>query len=258
VLGVYGVGLAAAACGLLWRSPLRMPKSGVRRLLPASALFVVHSLATTDVPAAGEACGLVAGFVAGVTLCSGRAHGAVGPRRLALVAGAAAVLVLASTVRIRGTIDVRPELAKVVALERETSAVYEEAADRFRRRQIEATRLVAVIEDIIRPQLQTAQARLAGLHGVPPEHRSFVEEAAAFARLRDESWRLRAEGLRRLAEAAGGVNAKAGQGERREPGRERTRAQAQAQHAQDAALLGKAETSERQARELLARIEVGP
>ncbi|MGE3705814.1 MAG: rhomboid family intramembrane serine protease, partial [Vicinamibacterales bacterium] len=259
VFGVYGVAMAAAACGRLWRSAIRIPWSGVRRLAPAGAIFVVYSLASADLGAAAEAWGLIAGFVAGLMLCSGRAHGVAAPRRLGLMAAAAAVLLVASGVRIRGTIDVRPELARVVAIERETSAAYDDAAARFQRRQIEAARLVAVIEETIRPRLRAVQDHLAGLHGVPPEHRPLVEHATAFARLRDESWRLRAEGLRRLAEAGGGAGtARSGRNRAIDPERDRTRAQLQARHAQDAALMGKAETAEREAHELLARMAIEP
>ena len=60
-----------------------------------------------------------------------------------------------------------------------------------------AEALAQVIDRSIMPELQAARARLKALEGVPPEHQALVAGAEEYLRLRDESWRFRAEGLRR-------------------------------------------------------------
>jgi hypothetical protein len=45
--------------------------------------------------------------------------------------------------------------------------------------------------------LRQAHARLKAVNGVPAEHRPMVADAEEYFRLRDESWRLRADALRK-------------------------------------------------------------
>jgi hypothetical protein len=45
--------------------------------------------------------------------------------------------------------------------------------------------------------LQAADARLAALSGVPPEHQPIVADAREYLRLRCASWRARAEAIRK-------------------------------------------------------------
>jgi hypothetical protein len=47
------------------------------------------------------------------------------------------------------------------------------------------------------PDLQESRARLKALEGVPEVHQPLVAQAEEYLRLRDESWRLRADGLRK-------------------------------------------------------------
>ena len=60
-----------------------------------------------------------------------------------------------------------------------------------------AEALAQVIDRSIVPELHAALARLKALDGVPPEHQALVAGAQEYLRLRDESWRFRAEGLRK-------------------------------------------------------------
>ena len=54
------------------------------------------------------------------------------------------------------------------------------------------------------PELHAAQGRIKAFEGdnVPTEHRPLVEGATEYLRLRDESWRLRADALRKSNMAA--------------------------------------------------------
>ena len=111
--------------------------------------------------------------------------------------GAAAVIAIAAAVPLRGVTDARPELARVVAVEDRTASAYETARDRFALGRIAAAKLIELIDGTIMPELQEVRARLTALDGVPEVHQPLVAHAEEYLRLRDESWRLRADGLRK-------------------------------------------------------------
>lgn len=93
------------------------------------------------------------------------------------------------------TKDVRPEIARVIAVESRTARLYEEEVDRFRKGRIKAAALANVIENAILPELHVVAGRLRALQDVPSEHQRLVASAAEFLQMRDESWRLRAAAL---------------------------------------------------------------
>jgi hypothetical protein len=96
-----------------------------------------------------------------------------------------------------GTIvDVRPEIAQVLALEERTAGAYAAAVDRFHKGRIKAEALASVIERTIVPELQAAGDRLSALAGVPAEQQPLVTHAEEYLRLRRQSWQLRGEALR--------------------------------------------------------------
>jgi hypothetical protein len=82
-----------------------------------------------------------------------------------------------------------------VDLEDRTSRAYKAAVDQFKLGAMTAEALAQVINRTIMPELQAARSRLKALAGVPPEHQPLVAHADEYLRLRDESWRLRADGL---------------------------------------------------------------
>ena len=93
--------------------------------------------------------------------------------------------------------DVTPEIARVVAIENQTTALYDHALERFRKGRITTATLVEIIERTIEPELRLVAARLRSLHNVPPQYQSHVATAEQFLKLRQDSWRLRAEALHR-------------------------------------------------------------
>jgi len=109
--------------------------------------------------------------------------------------GAAVVIAVAYGVPLRGIADVRPEMERVVAIEGRTAIAYEKAVVQFRKGHMTAKALAQLIDRTIMPELQAASARVKALEGVPAEHQPLVASAEEYLRLRDESWRLRAEGL---------------------------------------------------------------
>jgi hypothetical protein len=72
---------------------------------------------------------------------------------------------------------------------------YEKAVGQFKSGGMSSQALAKVIHTAIVPELQAARARLKAVNGVPAEHQPLVASADEYLRLRDESWRLRADAL---------------------------------------------------------------
>jgi hypothetical protein len=181
--------------GLLQKGPLTMPVATAIRLVPAPALYLLYNLAGGGSGTGAEIAGLFAGLSCGLAMAKGLTDHKPPLTRGAAVMGAAAAIAFVFAVPLRGVADVRPELARVVELESQMAGHYEYALARFRKEQLPAGKLIELIEKTIRPELQRAQARIKALEGVPSEHEAMVAAAARYLSLRDESYRLRADGL---------------------------------------------------------------
>ena len=93
------------------------------------------------------------------------------------------------------TVDVRPDIDRVIAVESRTARLYDKEVERFRSGRITAAALAHVIEKTIVPELHVVAGRLRALQDVPPEQKPLIASAETFLTLRDESWRLRAVAL---------------------------------------------------------------
>jgi Rhomboid family len=172
-----------------------LPFESVKALGPLAAIFFLYH--AVDGVQTSELSGLVAGFAAGLALAR-RAREESTPMRLTAAAAAVAIVVIiASGAMLKGIGDVRPEIARVLALEQDTAAKYEKAVHQFKNGGLSAQALVKIINQSIVPELEAARARLKAIDGVPLEHQPLVASAEEYFRLRDESWRLRADALRR-------------------------------------------------------------
>jgi hypothetical protein len=111
----------------------------------------------------------------------------------------AVVLVMCAAVArpIAGIVDVRPQIATVIAIEEETSVAYRKSVDQFRRGRLKNEELVALINTTILPRLDEAKKQVAPLSSALESHREVVRHANDFLKLRDEAWRLRVEGLKK-------------------------------------------------------------
>jgi hypothetical protein len=107
------------------------------------------------------------------------------------------MIAVAFAVPLRGITDVRPEIERVVGLEDRTASAYQTAVDRFRKGRITAEAVAQLIDRTIEPELLAADAHLKAVNGVPREQQPLVASAEEYLRLRYESWRLRAESLRK-------------------------------------------------------------
>jgi membrane associated rhomboid family serine protease len=200
VFGLYGL-LSAA---LIWqtfrgrREPLRftIPAFAVKRLAVGAAVFLIYS-ATNGFAGAPEVVALLCGTMYGVILARHAGDEEPTPRQAGLVMLATAALVMFVAIAIGGITDVRPELARVVEVEKSTVATYQTSLDALKKGRLTADALAQLAERTIVADLQAADARLAALTDVPSAHQPLVDEAREFLRLRCASWRARAAEIRR-------------------------------------------------------------
>jgi membrane associated rhomboid family serine protease len=199
VFGVYGFFAAAAVAAIVRRDPIRIPLRALKGLAPAAAVFVLYSVVAAGVDDGAMLVGFAAGLVSGVAMTVRTVEGRPPVRRVAASLAAALVIAVGASVPLRGVTDVRPEMRRIVELEDRTSAAYWAAVERFKERKISADALARLIDGTIRPELEAARDHLLTLTGVPPEHEPLVAAAHQYCRLREESWRLRADGLRKTS-----------------------------------------------------------
>ena len=194
VFGLYGLLLAMAGWGLLFRSPVTIPLRALKRLGIPALLFLLYNMATNGL-GTPAIVGLATGFGGGLVLAKGISEHKPTVRQVAAATAATLVITLVSAIFLRGMTDARPEIERVVAVEERIAALYQKAVGQFRNGRISANELAKLIDQTIVPELQAVGTRLTALEGVPSEQQALVAGAEEYLRLRNESWRLRSEGL---------------------------------------------------------------
>jgi membrane associated rhomboid family serine protease len=227
---------------------LYVPRAALLWLVPLATALLLSALLDGQFVFRAVCASLVLGFAAGLVLAAGVAE-QVAPRKPVLVtAGVLLAALVAFAVPLRGIADVRPEIARIIALEDRTADTYATALGRLRKGALTAEGLAQLIDRSIVPELEAADAHLRSIHGEPPEHQPLVANADEYLRLRTESWKLYAEdwrnqvkARRRGADAASSSDA----------GWHQVKAQFRA----DAATRGRAEGTERASLEALQRLK---
>ena len=163
-------------------------------MAPATTIFILYGLARSQGNGA-ELVGLVTGLVCGLVLLRGVSERTPPPRRIAIAVAITVGIALALAVPLRSMTDARPEIARVIEFEARTAEAYKAAVNQFRLGAINAEALAKVIERKIVPDLQEVLTRVTALKRVPPVQEALVMSAEMYLRLRDQSWRLRAEAL---------------------------------------------------------------
>jgi rhomboid protease GluP len=262
IFGLYGLLLATVLWQRFhgWRgNPLpdaeegappdmRIPLVAVKRLGVGAAVFFVYSVLAGFAHAA-EFTGLLVGLVYGIMFARGLGeNGVEGPqtRHVAVAMGATAAIVLMCAITLRGIADVKPEIARVLATEERTAAAYRTGFDALKKGRITAEALAQLAEGTIMPELQAADGRLKALSNIPPEHRALVADAREYLRLRNASWRARAEAIRRTST----VPSRTPDG----PRDGSWRLQAEARFRSNMAVMGSVEGQERASLEAFQRI----
>jgi hypothetical protein len=215
IFGLYGLLLASVIWNLFhrWRHSRRpadpeggdapeppltifIPASAIAWTLPAALAFVASHIASDDLASAAALAALGVGFTCGVLLARRAFLEKPAARQIGLTAAGAGLIVIAIAVPVRGIADVKPEIARVIALEDRTAGAYRATYERYAHGKITAEVLARQIDAIV-PDLQAEDERLRSIEGVPQEHQGLVADAEEYLRLRIDSWRLRAKALRK-------------------------------------------------------------
>ncbi len=195
VAGVYGLLVAATMWGLVRKSPLTPSMRTLTGLAPCAVLFMLVNGVSGALPIEAEVMGFITGVLGGLVMTCGVADRKPPLQRVALAAGAALTLAIATAVPLRGITDATDELARIVEIETRIADTYQRAVGQFRLGTMSASQLARMIERSIMPEIEAARTRLLSLDGVPAEQQALVASAEEYLRLRDESWRLRFEAL---------------------------------------------------------------
>jgi membrane associated rhomboid family serine protease len=265
VFGLYGLLIAALAWQTFHRivepqpdpdsedaldpdaeRPIVVPFIAVKRIVICAIVFLVYS-AFNGFAGIAEFAGLLVGVGYGLVLAPRAADRLPSPRHVAFLVAASLAAAFAFAVPLRNIADIQPAIAHVIATEALTAAKYQAASDAFKKGRITAEALARVAERTIVPELQAVDARLLSLKNVPPEHQPVVANAREYLRLRGESWRVRAEAVRRMNTEL-----------RRRPeqiGDPSWRIQAETRYRSNLAAMGKAEGAERAALDAFHKIK---
>jgi membrane associated rhomboid family serine protease len=173
-----------------------VPLVAMKRIGVVAAVFLLYSM-FAGFAGAPEFTGLLVGLLYGLVLARRAGEQEPTRRLIGYASAVAAVVVLASAITLRNIADVKPEIARVLAIEERTAAAYQSGSDAFRKGRLSADGLAQLAERTIVPELQAADARLKALTNVPPEHQPLVADAREYLRLRSAAWRAHAEALRK-------------------------------------------------------------
>jgi rhomboid protease GluP len=195
VLAVYGTLLAVIVRGALRPSEFTIPRQLLRWLAPAAGVFLLHALWTGDLTGPAGLVPLATGFVFGIVLAWTMAEGWTPPWRTAAMPIATVIMAAVIAVPLRGVMDARPDIARVVVEEDATARDYASAIAQFKLGALKAEAVAQIIERRIEPVLVDTQTRLRSLTHVPPDQEPLLTAANDFVALRIESWQLRAKAL---------------------------------------------------------------
>jgi len=173
-----------------------VPLVAMKRIGVVAAVFLLYSM-FAGFAGRPEFTGLLVGLLYGLVLTRRAGEQEPARRLIGYASAVAAVVVLACAFTLRNIADVKPEIARVLAIEERTAAAYQSGSDAFRKGRLSADGLAQLAERTIVPELQAADARLKALTNVPPEHQPLVADAREYLRLRCAAWRAHAEMLRK-------------------------------------------------------------
>ena len=175
---------------------LRIPSIAMRRLAIGGVVFILYSAFSGHATTA-EFIGLLVGMMYGVIFA--RRAGECVPRTRSVAYGICTTAALAGIAAflIGSIADVKPELARVLDLEKRTAAEYQAELDGLKKGRVTAEALARLAEGQIVSEFQQADARLKALTNVPTEHQTALADAREYVRLRSVSWAARGATVRR-------------------------------------------------------------
>jgi rhomboid protease GluP len=196
IFGLCGLFIASWVWALLSHRPLAFPLPVLKRVTPVLAAFFVYNALTGALQGSAELVGLGVGVVFGLVFAKGIAHGRTPARPVRVATAVAVAIAVVGAVPLRGLHDAREELARLIGLEARTADEFRAQLLLFNRGDVAAAGLVQQIDRTILPELRTADSRLTEIGKVPRDQEMLIADATAYLQLRQESWRLRADGLR--------------------------------------------------------------
>jgi len=199
VCGLYGLLFAVIAWTWIRKGAIRIPIAVLKTLAPAAAIFFLYTLLSFELSGRANGIGLMTGVIAGAALGMDVANRLPSWRPVAIAAAAALALIVYQAVPLGGIVDIRPDLAEILFREDRAADMYRAAVSRYTRNQkpVDTGALIDLIDRTILPELGESRARVAGLTTPLAAHQPLVAGALQFLSLRETSWKLRAEALRK-------------------------------------------------------------
>jgi hypothetical protein len=161
-------------------------------------VFLVYTVVIEGIANRPNLTGLVVGATAGLAVMVLAGERKLAPRPYAIGIAASTALALAIAWPLRGIVDVRADLVALVANDDREATAFRLRLEEFSKRRVPIDRrlLATLIEQTFVPHLADARVRIDGLHATQTDQQRLMAAAAEYIRLREESWRLRVEGLR--------------------------------------------------------------
>ena len=194
VAGLFGLLLVSAVEGWLWRSQVTLPWAAVARLAPMAVIFALYNIVESNFQT--DCVVLGAGLLVGLVVAKGLSESPPPTHRMVLALASGLAVTVAVAIPLRGILDIRPEIERIVTLEHRTASNYESASMQSPTGKVTARQLADLIDHSIVPELQAADARIVSLQGARGDDERRISDARRYLQLRSEGWRLRAEGLR--------------------------------------------------------------
>ena len=196
VFALYGVFVACTLAGLVGLSAVTIPAAVLVYFAPGAVVFTLFNAWTGYLPWSAELWGFLLGLATGSALVWRLGESTLAWKRAAPVLAAPFLIALVSLDAFHHVVDVRPAMREVLALEARTSDAYDDAVARFKKGRLNVEHLIVMMETEILPEVQARRAQVASLTGISDEQQPLVDAAQEYLGLREESWRLRAAGLR--------------------------------------------------------------
>jgi membrane associated rhomboid family serine protease len=196
VAGVYAFLLAVSLWGISQKPRLVLPLITVKGLAICGGLFLVYSWLTGAT--AVVVVGFAAGLITGLTVSRGVNTRRTPAVRMAATVATMSCVAIVTAVPLRGITDARSDIAIVIETEGHTAAAFKTALEEYTEGRMSEQALAGVIDRVIMPEMRYVSERLALIDRtmVPEEQLPLLTAAEEYLRLRDESWRLRANALR--------------------------------------------------------------
>ncbi len=196
--GLFGLLFALTLWSALRPTSLAIPLAIYKTLVPAAVVFLVYTVVIEGIANRPNLTGLVVGGTAGLAVMVLAGERKLAPRPYAIGIAASTALALAIAWPLRGIVDVRADLVELVANDDREATAFRLRLEEFSKRRVPIDRrlLATLIERTFVPHLADARVRIDGLHATQTDQQRLMAAAAEYIRLREESWRLRVEGLR--------------------------------------------------------------